>query len=230
VQSLNLKLERLATQHASLVACTAQQQEAWEGQTSQDLREVKEAIGQLAAIVAPSQRQMHHLTAQVAQLQGQLFSQRALAAVQHLVMALAVLALGTGWAPSALWALAAAAGAALVAVLMGFGNEEAADARAAAQELRFAQQQQQQQQQRAAIAARGGGAAAGADQGVAGGLEKALDGSGLRVLATACGGSDVAAAPPPMTAATEALLIGRVFGGKTIDETVRGGGASVVIA
>jgi hypothetical protein len=65
VNSLNHKLERLASQHASLVASSAVQLEAIETGASADARELKEAVLQLAAGLAPTQRQVLELTAQV---------------------------------------------------------------------------------------------------------------------------------------------------------------------
>jgi hypothetical protein len=231
VHGLNLKLERLAAQHAALLAGNAQQQELWEGQASQDLRDVKEAIGQLATMVAPAQRQVAHLETRVARLQGQLASQRALATVQHFVMALALLALGTGWAPTALWALAAAAAAAVAAVLFGFGADDSEELRAAAAERQLAAQQLRAGFGAAsaagaphAIHAMSGATAAtnaaAARDAATAFMAKGADGSALRVMATACGAGEAAPAPAPMTDATRELLVGTAMAGKTIDETV----------
>jgi hypothetical protein len=189
----------------------------------------------------------------MAQLQGQLHSSRALGGVQQLLLCLALLALGTGWAPSALWALVAAAGAALVALMLGFGSEDPSDASAAVA-ARFAAQQRGAAAVGAAAVRNGAGVpAATAAAGGAGALvlaggsdaggaavaaaaftHKGLEGAKpLRVVARTSegsGGGDAGAgataaagaAPPPMAPETEALLVGRVMGGKTIDETVRG--------
>jgi chromosome segregation ATPase len=65
VHSLNQKLERLASQHAALVAVNAQQQEAWEGAAGADMRELKDAISGLSAALAPTQRQVLQIALQV---------------------------------------------------------------------------------------------------------------------------------------------------------------------
>lgn len=154
----------------------------------------------------------HH--PQVSQLQSQLSSQRTLAAAQKLLMALALLALGTNWGPAALWTLAAAAFAGLIMLLLGWGADEA-PAHVTAHEQLLQQQKQQRQAGQSAAAATAAAAAAAAAAGAKGG-----EAGALHVLATASEGSECAPAPAPMAAATEELLVSRVFGSKTIDETV----------
>jgi hypothetical protein len=171
---------------------------------------------------------------QVAQLQSQMSSQRALVGTQHAIMAIAILAMGTGWAAPALWGLAAAAVGGLVAVLLGWGADDsaaAAERSSAALELLGAQRRASQQ--RAAGLAAGAGAGAGAGgAGGSGGSSPRLrpvnvpggksDGRGaLRVLAAASEGSSASDAPAPATAAVEALQCGRVIRGKSIDSLVR---------
>ncbi|KIZ02549.1 Phosphatidylinositol3,4,5-trisphosphate-dependent Rac exchanger 1 protein, partial [Monoraphidium neglectum] len=241
VHSLNQKLERLASQHATLLAANAQQQEVWEGQASSDLREVKEAIGQLAGALAATQEQVLQLVSQASSTHGLLSSQRAVSAVQQLIMALAMLALGTGWAPPALWALAAAAAGALAVVLMDWGADDARERRAAAQEQLAAQRLSARglaarlsggggggglpplitslQGERLGQRNGGGGAKLGAGGDVVGGAAP----GGVCVVASTStgstaseGGSD---APPPMAREAEALLVGRVMGGKLLEDT-----------
>lgn len=227
VHSLNQKLERLASQHAALVVAHAQQQETWDAQASSDLRDLKEAINNLGSALAPTQRDVLAIAASVASLRAQASSQRALVAAQQAVMALALLAVGAGWPAPALWALAAAAAAGLLAVLLGWGDGGAEEAERAAA-AREALDAQARVARAMAERAQGAGGAAAANAGArgAGGLAPvATKGAGarggaLRVLATTSQGSAGSSAPPPMSAAVAELQAGRAIAGKTVDELV----------
>ncbi|GBF96590.1 hypothetical protein Rsub_09336 [Raphidocelis subcapitata] len=237
VHGLNAKLERLAATHAALASDAARRLDAWEGAASEDLREIRSAVSSLAASMAPTQRQVLALGSQVAGLQAQLTSARALGAVQQLLITLAALAIGTGWAPRALWALAAAAAAGVAAVLLGVGRGEEAAAQVLAGEAGAAAAAQRRAAALhggsfggGAAAAGGGGALAaaaaaaarddarGGDQGRGAGGFGSKDAPGLRVLATASAEGEPA--PPPMGEGARKLLVGSVMAGKTIDETV----------
>jgi len=207
VHGLHQKLERLASQHAALVVCNAQQQEAWEAQAGGDMKELRDAMGQLGSQLTPTQRQVMQLTTQVALLQGQLSSQRALNAMQQAILALTVLALGTNWAPTALWALAAAAIGGLFAALLSWSAE-------ARREKRLAAELAAQQQALRLAALKTAGASEA-------GIAKAREaGASYQVVATASASEKSDDAPPPMSAATHALQARTVFGNKDIDDAV----------
>jgi hypothetical protein len=224
VHTLGQRLERLATQHAALVAVNAQQQEAWEVQAGSDLRVIKEGLGHLGAAMGPMQRQVGLLAAQVASLQGQLAAQRALGTMQQAIVALAALALGTGWGPAALWALAAASVGALAAAALaaraadGAGAAVAEAAAAAERAARLGMLQAAR-----GCGSSGGGAGAAAAAGACAAPQVAAAGMVTLHAGPAAGGKAAAGElePPPTAPEVEQLQCRHAYGAKTIDETVR---------
>ncbi|KAI8468383.1 MAG: hypothetical protein J3K34DRAFT_523009 [Monoraphidium minutum] len=218
VNALNHKLERLASQHASLVAAHAQQQESWEGQAGADLQALKDAIAALAAGLAPAQLQVMHVSSRVEQVQAALASARSLAGVQQALLALALLALGTGWSGPALWGLAAAAVGGLAALLLGgFNGGSGGGGGGGALEAQRAAARESVLSAGAARAA----AAAGGKPAAAPPL-RSKGAAPLRVLATAsessAGAGGGGAVPPAMAAEVALLQVGRAIGGKAIDD------------